>query len=206
VKRYTDAELPPAPIHLRVGDTRLTGGVGELFVQGRVSFRYSKLRPKHQLDAWIRNLALAVMRPERPWVSYLVGRPDRGGGVGVIALGTPQNAAEILEQLVGLYWEGLSRPLLFFPLASHAYAFRRFRDNYAIEQENWAINAARSEWRSRFGGEGDDPHIRKVLGDGKPMERDFRLPGFETQDERFAFDRLALEIFEPLIRHRSLKD
>jgi exodeoxyribonuclease V gamma subunit len=91
-----------------------------------------------------------------------------------------ENAAEILQTILGLYKEGLAKPLRFFPASSMAYAHK----------QEWNLEKARTKWEGlyNFPGEGDDPYFRLCFGQVDPFNAEF--------------ERVARTLLEPLLRHQ----
>ncbi|MEW5724961.1 MAG: exodeoxyribonuclease V subunit gamma [Thermodesulfobacteriota bacterium] len=173
-------------IDLSLGEFHLTGRAGPVYPGGLVHFRHARLKAKDFLRLWLHHLALGDAVPE----SRLAGLEQAGGGrVWTTRSFRPVgNAGELLGKLLALYWEGLSRPLPFFPRTSFEYA-QRLKKGEAIES---ALDVARltffgTEW-SPDSGEGDN-YYRLCFRDDPPLDEEFH--------------RLSLEVFGPLLENMT---
>jgi exodeoxyribonuclease V gamma subunit len=146
--------------------TRLAGTVGD--VRGGVVFSltYSRLGPKHRLQAWIDLVALTVARPDREWKAVAVGRGRGKGALRSVFDPLPRDAAvAALEELVALYRAGLRSPLPLPLKAAAAYAERRNATDAPT-----ARKGAEQEWAGgRFPGEQDDPEHVLLYGAKAPL-------------------------------------
>ena len=127
-----DLVVPAQCFEPGAGEVRLVGRVSDLFPGGRVRHQYSRIKAKHQVAAWVRHLVLHV-HTGAPGDSYVVGRPDRGGGVRVVRWG-PLSVADAQAHLVTLlkmYREGQRAAVPFFPSSSRAWAERRAKPDQA---------------------------------------------------------------------------
>ncbi len=93
---------------------------------------------------------------------------------------------EILEGLLKRYWEGLKDPLHFFPESSWRYAALRLEKEKPAEV---ALEQVRKTWEGteRSRGEIEDPYYQLCFGKKDPMDS--------------AFQEIAVEVFEPLLKH-----
>ncbi|HEX7043195.1 MAG TPA: hypothetical protein VF203_01140, partial [Burkholderiales bacterium] len=174
---------PPVDLDLALGDMRLKGALGELWPSGRVHYQLRALRAGDLLDAWIHHLCLNVVRPEG--VAPTTWAISSGARIEFLPVAQPRDH---LQRLVTLYWEGLQRPLHFFPRSAYA---------YATAERKAPIAAARAAWEPHpFNGgyhaEKEDAYYSLVFRAEDPLD-----------DE---FERLAEEIFEPLLAHRKEDD
>jgi exodeoxyribonuclease V gamma subunit len=92
-----------------------------------------------------------------------------------------------LADLLALYWEGLRRPLPFFPRAAYA----------ACAAKKDALGAARRAWESPvqqgpIPGEDADPYNALAFRGRDPLDDDFLA--------------LARRVFEPLRAHQTDED
>ena len=111
----------PLPVDLSIGDFRLTGSVEGVYPTGLIRYRYTTLKGKDRIGLWLPLLVLNILEPEGyPLTGTLAGTEK---GVLVMETYGPVDDPEtILERLLKLYWDGLVRPLPFFPESSWAYA------------------------------------------------------------------------------------
>ena len=150
---------------------------------GLVRYRFANMKPKDLLTSWIDHLLLGEMESvEYSNRSILICRD-------AVWKFNPVNAGkEILESILSRYWEGLSKPLPFFPNSSYRYAIEILEKQ---KGEPDALRAAQNRWQgSDFSrGESEDPYFKRCFGTTDPLDTHFR--------------NLALEIFEPLLGHMS---
>jgi exodeoxyribonuclease V gamma subunit len=99
-----------------------------------------------------------------------------------------RDGSTLLGCLLDFYWEGLTVPLHFFPESALAYCRQIIKNS---NETHDALTAARRKWEGnpyRAGwGESDDPYYALCFRHIDPLD--------ET------FERLAIRIFEPMLRH-----
>jgi len=98
-----------------------------------------------------------------------------------------QNSKAILEILLKEYWEGLMKPLHFFPETSWTYVHAIIEKNKSEED---ACNSARRIWEKTdyYRGECEDSYYQLCFGNTNPLDSEFR--------------RIAEEIFRPFLEHQ----
>jgi exodeoxyribonuclease V gamma subunit len=89
--------------------------------------------------------------------SRLIGETE---DVALAPVAAPRDALGALAQR---YWEGLHRPLPFFPESALA-AFRRPQD---------PLGAARQQFGGKYTAEGDDPYVALAFRGMEPLGREF---------------------------------
>jgi exodeoxyribonuclease V gamma subunit len=90
--------------------------------------------------------------------------------------GYEPGAAACLQNLLDLYWQGLTRPLPLFPRASWAYV-EALRAGKAPGRIRALVRLA---WDNEFnGGDLTDPYLARCFGEADPFE----LPDFEELAE-----------------------
>ncbi|MHC1699130.1 MAG: hypothetical protein AB9919_13925 [Geobacteraceae bacterium] len=94
---------------------------------------------------------------------------------GILRLLPVDESREYLRLLLETYWQGLRKPLKFFPRSSLAYA------------KKGDLGSARTAWSGDRFPEGADPYYQLCFGDTDPL------------DEEFV--RLSQTLIEPLLRH-----
>ena len=175
--------VTPLPIHLHIGDFFLSGIVESIYENRLVQFRCAKIKPKDRLRAWIHHLAKCAVEKETGPETLLIGEDE------TIVFSPVKNAHTLLEKLLGIYWRGLVEPAAFFAAASFAYA--KAKTNPSSRETVSPMQKAENEWRGNLmkKGERDDPYCAFYFADKEPL------------DEKFA--ALALEVFEPMLRHSA---
>ncbi len=169
-------QLAPLDFDLNLAAFRLTGRLDRIWPDRMIRYRCTKLKAKDQLRAWIEHLVLnAMQQGEYPRKTLLIMTD------GSDAFGPVEDAAAILQILLGLYWQGLTVPLRFFPASAMAYA----------DKQKWELTRARAKWEDGYNdipGEGRDPYFRLCFSQVDPFNAEF--------------ERIAHTLLEPLRQHR----
>jgi exodeoxyribonuclease V gamma subunit len=185
---YLADGLPqPFPVDITVGDFRLRGRVDGLYGERLVHHRYAAARPQDHLRLWILHLALGVAY--FPQASMLISLRPEGESVWIAwEYGPVKGSGEILAAILAHYWEGLQRPLPFFPRSSWAYARLRLQKEKPEEE---ALRRAADTWAGDDyrRGEGEDLYYDLCFRDGDPLDGEFRS--------------LATELFGPLLANQK---
>ncbi|MBW1678702.1 MAG: exodeoxyribonuclease V subunit gamma [Deltaproteobacteria bacterium] len=189
VKQYTGGKsFGPFEVDLKISEFRLTGRIDSIFEQGLLHYRYVKVKAKDILQLWIYHLVLnSVDADNYPKKSMFIGLNDRGRK-SIRGYLPVENSREVLKDLLDKYWEGLLKPLHFFPESSWEYG------RLVLEKgkpENRAMSDARKKWRgSEFSrGEGEDVFYRLCFGKIDPLDSEFK--------------KIAKGIFRPMLRHQN---
>jgi len=103
----------------------------------------------------------------------------------------PETESEnLLKILLDTYWQGLLKPLHFFPDSSWAYAEAVIKG----KDSDKAMNSARNKWvQSDFGfgrGESQDLYFQLCFKNTDPLDEEFR--------------NLALAVFEPILKFEQI--
>jgi exodeoxyribonuclease V gamma subunit len=180
----TGAALDPVDVQLELSGFHVTGRIDHLYRGGLFHFRYADLRAKDHLQLWINHLILKVVSGKNDTrESTLIGR-DR-----TWTYRPAENAEAILEQLLFIYWKGLSVPLKYFPDSSHLFAEQHLIKGKSRAE---ALRATRPVWAgSDYGhGESEDRYYQRCFGDRNPLDEEFQ--------------QMAVLVYEPLFRHRTM--
>jgi len=190
VKRISDYiekdELSPVDINLSFDNFNLIGQINRIFSKGRLQYRPAKVKPKDHLGFWLDHLALnCTAPPGYPCTGILIGE-DQIWEYPEIA-----DSRAILLNLLSIYWEGLMRPLHFFPKTSFEFASKVVLQEQDRES---AKNFVRNRWEDNYNhsGELDRCHY---------LQRCFANHADPLNDE---FERTSLEVFTPLLQ--SIKE
>lgn len=205
-----------AAVRLSNGRIRLEGTVEGLGDGGRVDSQYSKIAPKHELETWIRHLAASLADEAFAGPSHRIGRDTRKGSrvVSFAPLAEDPAARKAcatahLSNLLDLYHRGLRAPLLLLPLASRAYAQRIVDQGDSPDAREAARKEADRQYcvsppHKTYGDE-NDPYIRRVLQDRRPLAPDLAVPGIPTSPQ-FGFHEVALAVWEPVLRSAAKEE
>ncbi len=178
--------LPPLNLDLRVAEFRLEGRLHPIYPGRMLRWRYAQIKPRDRLRAWIYHLLLNCAAAE--------GYPKNTAVIGldpewtVLEYPAVPEAEKILAQLLKHYWEGLIRPIHFFPKSSWHYAQLVIERQRPVDD---ALAKAAGMWEGSLfvRGEKMDPYYRLCFEKVDPIDREFQ-------------DR-ALDIFESLVRLRQ---
>jgi exodeoxyribonuclease V gamma subunit len=152
------APLAPLAVDLALGPVRLRGTLGDVSRTGLVTVRVGTMRAKDRVALWIRHLVLGCLAPAGvACQSRLIGETEE------VTLGPVAAPVDTLGVLAQRYWEGLHRPLPFFPESALA-AFRRPQD---------PLGAARQRFAGEHLPEGADPYVDLAFRGVAPLGREF---------------------------------
>ena len=159
------------------------GIVESLDGTGFLSFRYAKTAPSDLLRAWVSMLLLQAAHPG-----------GKVGGMhihkeGIVRFASVADPLAVLKGLLDVYWQGLLRPVHFFPRSSYAYAESRLK--YASNER--AMQDARKQWEGSWdlGGESGDAASHLCYAGSDPLDGEFR--------------DLAMAVFVPLLESMEAK-
>ena len=164
---------PPASFDLEVGDFLISGHFSRITPAGLLFYRPATIKPKDLLRAWVEHLLWSAIERE--------GKPANTVVLGTKSLWNISPVAEplpVLEQLLQLYWAGLSQPLKFFPESSYAFAKADFkvRHGKAGKTVRQPMDFAQEKWNGNdFGtpGECEDAYFTLFFKDGDVLDDDF---------------------------------
>jgi exodeoxyribonuclease V gamma subunit len=176
---------------------RLRGTVTDLYGDRVVKVSFSKLGPRHLLEAWVPLLALCADSPGRPWSAGAIGRGEFGRATDRSAFASVAEAGDLLRDLVAIYDAGMREPLPLPLKTGYAWATANPRNARAKAESCWS--------RARFGNENeDDAHVR-VWGPEAPLARLLEqrpLPGEEFADQDTRLGALACRLWKPIVERR----
>ena len=164
---------PPVSFDLEVGDFLISGHFSRITPAGLLFYRPATIKPKDLLRAWVEHLLWNAIERE--------GKPANTVVLGTKSLWNISPVAEplpVLEQLLQLYWAGLSQPLKFFPESSYAFAKADFkvRNGKAGKTVRQPMDFAQEKWNGNdFGtpGECEDAYFTLFFKDGDVLDDDF---------------------------------
>ena len=178
-RQITDNQKPCSlDIDIRIGDYRITGSIPDMFPGGRVAVYAGKKRARPILSGWLMHLVFcAASTAEKDAVSRVLFADTH------LQLARVARPAAILEQMLSFYWQGLHRPLAFFPETAMIYAQQVI---HKATSEPQALQTARARWLgSEFSrGEIEDVYFKQCFGKIDPLDEQFR--------------DVALEVYRPL--------
>jgi len=102
--------LEPVEVDLSLAGFRLQGQLGNLQAAGLLDYRFGALKAKDWLRVWVRHLVLSCIAPKGVERRSTYVANDR-----TLSLTRVEDPAALLTDLLDLRWQGLQRPLPFFP-------------------------------------------------------------------------------------------
>ena len=145
--------LEPLEIDRQIGGFHLTGWLHNLYPKGRVTWRPGRMKGGDLMEWWLGHLCLNLLHPAgcgRHSIHLSWERGQKAFTVQQSMLRPVEEPERMLEQLLALYWQGLCRPLPFFPETSRA---------WAEAKPGAELERARQAWSDGFkrSGEGSEP-------------------------------------------------
>jgi exodeoxyribonuclease V gamma subunit len=170
-----------------------------------VVHRFAQLGQPAELDAWVAHLVLCALAP--PGVrleTHLIGRASQDEGRHA-CLGPVDRPLEHLEALVAIHRTGTACALPLFPRTSRKYATVRLRDPDDPDRARQARLDAYDAFTEERGvrPDGADPYVRQLFDGVDPLAEDYTPVGVPAGAGDCRFAALALEVFGPLLAHRS---
>jgi len=153
LRTLLDDPLEPKEIDSHIGPFHLSGWLHNLYPTGRVTWRSGRMKGSDLMEWWLGHLCLSLMRPSghaSRSIHLSWERQQKTDTVRQWLLEPVAQPEPILAQLLDLYWQGLQRPLPFFPETSCA---------WAEAKPGKAQDDARQAWLGSYAirGEGSDP-------------------------------------------------
>ena len=193
-----DAPSTSIDVDIDLGDgRRLRGTIPDVYGHRRVGATYSRLNPRHHLDAWLPVLALCAHDPDGDWSSGMVTRASQGDGAVTLVFGRVDDPMPILGDLVATYDAGRRGPLPLPLKTGHAWASK--------ERDSTARFAARKAWATTdlsWPKEDADPYHVRVWGERAPFELLLDAspgPGEGFGDETTRLGALARRLWQPML-------
>lgn len=190
------AKAVTRPLNLTIEGMRITGHLNSLWQTHLIHYRYVNLKAKDHIRLWLHHLILnCLTETSLPRHSLLIGKDDAWEYPPI------PNSQEILASLLRLYWQGLQRPLLFFPESALVFAeeFSQSLKEGKNEEvaRKMATTKAAHQWlgkNSSFApGENQDEYYQLCFG----HQVETVIPLQENEEE---FKQIAMQFFEPLLK------
>src|SRR3989339_293636 len=161
----------PVSVSHTSGPCTLLGTINGLSNSGLVKIFPANMKAKHLLEAWISHLALAADKNNGHAGQSFLFCLDKA-----YRIKQPDAPCELLDELLAIYWYGLSRPLPFFPESAWAYS------NGKVP----SLERARAQWNGGYmiEPESRDPYFEICFRHANPLTKEF--------------EALARNIFMPL--------
>ncbi|MET0839435.1 MAG: exodeoxyribonuclease V subunit gamma [Marmoricola sp.] len=178
------------------GGRRLRGTVTDLYVDRIVKVSFSRLGPKHLLDAWIPLLALCADKPGRAWTAGAIGRGGRDAPVARTAFASVDGAQAFLQDLVAIYDAGMREPIPLPLKTGEAWA------RSAGNPRNARFRAEKPWSKDRFGVENEDEAHVRVWGRDAPLSvllQQQPRPGEDYPGQTTRLGSLASRLWVPIL-------
>jgi exonuclease V gamma subunit len=176
---------------------RVLGWLRSVGPEGQVLHRFSQARGKHELDAWIRHLAMLAAGIERE--TFMVSKRKDDMPL-VFRFAKVAQPSKHLADLIALYRLGQRVPIPLFPDPAIAYV-AKLRDGKTPAD---ALEAARRSFRDGYDGR-ENGYVAKVYGERDPLDPAFCFfPDAETarmEPSPPSFVEVAVRVFRPLLEH-----
>ena len=171
-------------LEVEVDGIVLEGRIGGLGAEQRVVTRFTKPARRAELATWIEHLLMLCGGESLPRTTHLVVRGGESSAT-LVTFAPVARPIEELRALVALYRECRTQPLPLIERASRELA-DAFEDNEdkAFKNADKALKEQR-RWDSR---------LEAVLGSDDP---------FAEESWKREFQRAALAVYSPLLKHRS---
>jgi exodeoxyribonuclease V gamma subunit len=172
--------LEPAVIDITLGGFHLTGRLSGLYGEGLLYYHTAKMKGRDRLRAWITHLVLNHLNKETAPCQTFLFFEDKA--YRYVPVDAPESH---LCALLDAYWQGLGKPIHFFPESSLIYAEKRI----AGAETEKAMRAADGKWDNAMFAEKDNLYYQLCFRETDPLDNAFR--------------DLAMAIYEPMLRYEE---
>jgi len=184
------AKLEPLEVGLGISGFKVIGRIDTIYREKLMQYRYARVKPGDRLKVWIHHLALNSLKDaDYPRTSMLTGLRPKGRESEWAAWEylPVEDSEEILAELLEHYWQGLVKPVHFFPRSSWTYAHMFLEKGKSDED---ALDSARRTWTGNDynPGECEDSYYQLCFGNTDPIDSEFQ--------------HMAEEVFGPLIEYQ----
>jgi exodeoxyribonuclease V gamma subunit len=191
---------PPLAVDVSLDGIRLVGILRDVRPRGQAFVRFARLKPKNELSAWVRHLALCAVTEGTGRSTLVLGRAmdDEAYTEGrVFSPVEPRRARAFLADLARLHRLGQRAPLSLFPTASKIYA-QKLAEGPGRERS--AMFFARNAFRDRkAGAEAGDVYVRRAFANGEPLAPEPAPLDDEPGTSLPSFAEASVLVFGPLL-------
>jgi exodeoxyribonuclease V gamma subunit len=184
VEQYAFEKIDrPLDFDLEISGFMLQGRLSDIYSHGYIHMRYATRKAKDLLKLWIHHLIYCEVKPAKfPDDSFLICKDK------IEKFNRPLNCRKIVETLLDLYREGLTKPIHFFPETSLAYVQKSQNEKNTRQK---ALTGARLKWLGsgyeQSFAESDDLYYQRCFGNTDPIDEEF--------------EAIAKQVYEPLLAH-----
>ncbi|OBT06659.1 exodeoxyribonuclease V subunit gamma [Vibrio sp. UCD-FRSSP16_10] len=169
IEFYTSSKQPSISLSLEVPYRNhkllITGWLDNYYGSGLVHHRVGSVRSKDILQAWIKHLCASASGHQI--TSHIIGVNKTGVEYFSLAPVAEKDALVFMQDLLLLFFEGMTNPLPYFPLSAQA-GMQEFVSKSKRGDTDVAREAAKKKFDSRYlgndfsAGESDDLYIQRV--------------------------------------------
>ncbi|SPD76253.1 Exodeoxyribonuclease V, gamma subunit [uncultured Desulfobacterium sp.] len=181
-----EGTLAALDVDIDIAGFHLTGVVSGIYPERLLRYRQAGVKPKDRIRTWINHLILnAINPPGYPRTSMVAGLDGRWSAWEYLPV---DNGLEFLTGLLEIYWQGLVKPIHFFPISSWQYAEALLEKQ---KHEEIALSNARQTWMGNdfMTGEKDDNYLAFCFADTDPIDQDF--------------EDMAIEVYGPMLDYQK---
>jgi exodeoxyribonuclease V gamma subunit len=170
VQRLEDYRMHKTPetveLNMPVTDFVIHGTLQNIYGNQMILNRYAKINARDMIRLWIYHLVWCCGETsDNSSESIFVARNA------VLTYPYIQNSRQTLAHLLEMFWQGLRRPLPFFPLTSYVFAQQRIERS---KSEDEALRLAKNQWVNTYGrSEYDDLYISLCFQETDALDHHF---------------------------------
>ncbi len=143
---------------------RLTGWLTQCYQSGLIRYRSGKIRAQDYLAAWIDHLAMSASG--QPRKTHVIGYDRKEGAVHLVypAMADAAQAKQLLAELVRLFFEGMTKPLPYFPKTALACVEAGFSRGHWADDEEKSLKKMADAFNDGYmsPGEGNNVYISRI--------------------------------------------
>lgn len=143
---------------------RLTGWLTQCYQSGLIRYRSGKIRAQDYLAAWIDHLAMSASGYPRK--THVIGYDRKEGAVHLVypAMADAAQAKQLLAELVRLFFEGMTKPLPYFPKTALACVEAGFSRGHWADDEEKSLKKMADTFNDGYmsPGEGNNAYISRI--------------------------------------------
>ncbi|RJX74320.1 exodeoxyribonuclease V subunit gamma [Vibrio sinensis] len=143
---------------------RLVGWLTSSYASGLIRSRSGRVRAQDYLSAWIDHLAMSAMGHAKP--THLIGYDRKEGVVHLVypPLADAAHAQSLLAELIGLFYQGMTAPLAYFPQTALANIEAGFSRGNWVDDEEKSLKKMVDTFNDGYmtSGEGNNVYIARI--------------------------------------------
>ncbi|EDP58712.1 exodeoxyribonuclease V, 125 kDa subunit [Vibrio sp. AND4] len=143
---------------------RLIGWLTQCYQSGLIRYRSGRIRAQDYLAAWIDHLAMSASGQARK--THVIGYDRKEGAVHLVypAMADAAKAKQLLAELVRLFFEGMTKPLPYFPKTALACVDAGFSRGHWADDEEKSLKKMADAFNDGYmsPGEGNNAYISRI--------------------------------------------